>query len=189
MMGAGHFLPSTSPQSTRRKSLKISRLRGQHSSCLGLLVVLHILRAGVPVSESALTLVGQQLLYEVLDGEVEVGGPVDLAQEDVLVEGELVPGEGRATSEQLVCEDTQGPPVHTLPVPGLQDDLGRHVLRGPTLGPAPLLSLHVTGETQVCYHCVAGLVQQNVLWLQVPDISQMSTHNTWRGGQQLTHYL
>ena len=152
-------------------------------------MVLHILRAGVSVSESALTLVGQQLLYEVLDGEVEVGGPADLAQEDVLVEGELVPGEGRATSEQLVCEDTQGPPVHTLPVPGLQDDLGRHVLRGPTLGPAPLLSLHVTGETQVCYHCVAGLVKQNVLWLQVPDISQMSTQNTWGGGQQLTDNL
>ena len=53
-------------------------------------------------------------------------------------------------------------------MPGLQDDLGRHVVRGPALGPAPLSGLNTPGEAQVCDHCVAGLVQQDVLWLQVP---------------------
>ena len=51
---------------------------------------------------------------------------------------------------------------------GLQDDLWRHVVRGPALRPATLTSQNLTGETQVGYHGVAGLVQQDVLWLQVP---------------------
>ena len=169
-MGAGRLLPSTSSQSTRRKSLKISRLTTdcQYSSCSSdLLVVLHILRARLAVSEPLLTLAGQQLLHEVLDDEVDVGGPPHLAQQDVLVEAELVPGEGRPAGEELVGEDAEGPPVHALLVAGLQDDLGRHVVRGPALGPAPLSRAHRPGEPQVGYHGVAGLVQQDVLWLQV----------------------
>ena len=136
--------------------------------CSDLLVVLHILRAGLPVSQPLVALTDQELLHEVLDDGVDVDRPPHLAQQDALVEGELVPGEGRAASEELVCEDTQGPPVHAFLMAGLQDDLGRHVVRGPALRPAPLPRLNLTGETQVGYHGVAGLVQQDVLWLQVP---------------------
>ena len=131
-------------------------------------MVLHVLRARLAVSEPLLTLAGQQVLHEVLGDEVDVGGPPHLAQQDVLVEGELVPGKGGPAGEELVGEDTEGPPVHTLLVAGLQDDLGRHVVRGPALRPATLTNRNLPGETQVGYDGVAGLVKQDVLWLQVP---------------------
>ena len=119
------------------------------------------------MAQSSLTLTNQQLLYEVLGYQVDVPGPVDLAQEDGLVEGEPAPGEGRETSQELEGEDTEGPPVHTLVVSLLQDDLRRHVVRGPALRQAPLPIQGLPGEPEVCYHDVAVLLKQYVLWLQV----------------------
>ena len=142
-------------------------LRTSNSVSLLLLVILDVMRAAVSVAQSFLALTHQQLLYEVLHDEVDRAGPGDFAQEDRLVDGEASLDEGRVAHEELVCEYPEPPPVDTLVVPLLQDDLWRHVVRGPALRPAPLVLGHLAGEAEVCQHDVTLLVQQEVLRFQV----------------------
>lgn len=122
-------------------------------------MILDVMRPSISVSQPLLALTDQQLLHEVPHHEVDGGGPGDPPEQDVLVEREPVPGEGRVASEELVREHPQTPPVHTLVVTSLQDDLGRHVVRGPALGPAPLLLGDQAGEAQVSEDNVTLRVQ------------------------------
>ena len=147
-------------------------------------MILDVMRASITVTQPLLALTDQQLLHEVPHHEVGGGGPGDPAEEDVLVEREPVPGEGRVSGEKLVGEYPQPPPVNTLVVTSLQDDLRRHVVRGPAHRPAPLLLVHQAGEAQVSEDDVTLRVQQDVLRLQV-SVDDVVPVEVGEGGDDL----
>lgn len=100
------------------------------------------------------------------------GGEGDGAEplEDVLVDlaGHSLPvGERGSAREKLEDEDAKRPNVGSLVVGLVGDDLRRHVLRGPTERPSPLLPDQLLGETKVGELYVAGGVEEQVLRLEI----------------------
>ena len=125
----------------------------------------NVLSAVLHVAEPLGPVLHKELLDQVLRHGVDVPGPVDLAAEDLLVDPEgVVVKEGRISSQHLVDEYAEGPPVHRLVVTlreGLEilslssttpylglDDLRGEVLRGAAEGPGPVTD--PLGEPEVC---------------------------------------
>ena len=80
-------------------------------------VSFNVLSAVLHVAEPLGPVLHQELLDQVLRHGVDVPGPVDLAAEDLLVDPEgIVVEEGRISSQHLVDEYAQGPPVDCLVV-------------------------------------------------------------------------
>ena len=76
-------------------------------------------------------------------------------------------GERGSAREKLEDEDAKRPNVGSLVVGLVGDDLRRHVLRGPTERPSPLLPDQLLGETKVGELDVAGGVEEQVLRLEI----------------------
>ena len=76
-------------------------------------------------------------------------------------------GERGSAREKLEDKDAKRPNVGSLVVGLVGDDLGRHVLRGPTERPSPLLPNQLLGETKVGQLDVAGGVEEQVLRFEI----------------------
>ena len=77
-------------------------------------------------------------------------------------------GEGRRPREHVVHECPQGPPVHSLPVPGPGQDLGGHVLdrAAECVGHRALVN-RLLAKAEISELHMAGSVKKDVLRLQV----------------------
>ena len=76
--------------------------------------------------------------------------------------------EGWSTSEHVVHEGPQGPPVHRLAVPGPGQDLRRHVLYGAAEGVSHRALVDgLLAQTEVCELDVTLSVKQNILRLEI----------------------
>ena len=122
-----------------------------------------------PGLEAAVALgkVGQEeLLDEGLDIAVNVTGEVQLPGEDLLVDSHwIVVDEGRLAGEHLVNKDPEGPPVNSLPVPLVEENLRRNVFGGPAEGVR--LEGNALCKPKVSDLEVPGGVEQQVLGLEV----------------------
>ena len=84
--------------------------------------------------------------------------------------------EGRSTSEHVVHEGTQRPPVHRLAVPGPGQDLRRHVLDCAAEGVGHCALVNgLLAQTKVCQlHMTLG-VKQNILRLEISVDDSLET--------------
>ena len=97
---------------------------------------------------------------------VKIAREFDLALENLLVDGHgVVVIERVDSSDHLVGEDSERPPVDGLTVAFVEKHLGRQVLGGPAQGIGARLA--VLGEAEVCQFEVPLRVNQDVLWLKV----------------------
>ena len=97
---------------------------------------------------------------------VKIAGELNLALEDLLVDGHrVIVIEGVNAGEHLVREDAQGPPVDRLAVALIQEDFGRQVLGRSAKRVSARLA--VLSESEVRQFEVALLVNKDVLRLQI----------------------
>jgi hypothetical protein len=73
----------------------------------------------------------------------------------------------RIADEHFVQKDAQSPPVHSLAVALVENNLGSKILRCAAQSPGPRSWLHVLGEAEVAQLQVARIIQQDVFRLEV----------------------
>ncbi len=111
----------------------------------------------------------QQVLHQRLGVLVEALWELDLPPEDVLVDAHrVVVVEGVDTSVHLVDEHSQSPPVDSLSVALVEDDLRSDVLWGSADREGSAL-VQDLGETKICQFEVAVVPNEQVLWLEVSE--------------------
>ena len=97
---------------------------------------------------------------------VEVAGELDLALEDLLVDGHWVLIiEWIDSSNHLVRQNSESPPVNWLAVTFIEEHLWGQILWGTAKSVGS--GLAVFGKSEVCQFQVALLINQNILWLQI----------------------
>lgn len=85
--------------------------------------------------------------------------------------------EGRSTSEHVVHEGPQGPPVHRLAVPGPGQNLRRHVLDSAAEGVGHCALVNgLLAQTKVCQLNMTLSVKQNILRLEIPVDDSLYTN-------------
>eukprot|EP00964_Phaeocystis_antarctica_P127835 scaffold91543_cov33-Phaeocystis_antarctica.AAC.1 len=90
----------------------------------------------------------EQLADQVLGLRRDLLGILDVTRYDIRVEVHRVsPLKGRVAHEELEEQDAHRPPVHSLVVPLVENDLWCHVLRRATDGPRAVLD--ALGEAKV----------------------------------------
>mmetsp|Transcript_48182 Transcript_48182/g.75254 ORF Transcript_48182/g.75254 Transcript_48182/m.75254 type:complete len:297 (+) Transcript_48182:313-1203(+) len=110
----------------------------------------------------------QELGDEVPGLLLDVPGVLNLPSQDTLVQlHTVVRIEGRVASQHLVNQDPQRPPVHSLSVAFVQDDLWSQVLWGTTESPSVCSRLYGLGEAEVADLQMPLVVEEQVLGLEV----------------------
>lgn len=106
------------------------------------------------------------MLDDRLDFLVEILRAFDLSPENVLVnDHRILVREGVDTCIHLINEDTQSPPIHTLPMSLVQQDLGRQVFRRPTKGVGACL--YLLSKAEISELEVAIFSNQQIFRLEV----------------------
>lgn len=108
------------------------------------------------------------MLDDGLDFFIEILGTLDLSPQNVLVNDHgILIGEGVDACIHLINEDAQRPPVHALPMPLIQQDLGSQVFRCPAEGIGAGLDL--LGEAEISELEVSVFRNQQILGFEVSE--------------------
>ncbi len=130
------------------------------------LVFLDVVGAAFETAVALREISHQQLLDEGLGVAVKMSWEGDLASQDLLVDTHgVIVHEGRLSSHHLIQQNSQRPPINSLAVTLIQQDLWSNVFRRATQGVC--FESHSFGKPKVRDLQITTFVQQQVFWLQI----------------------